>query len=269
MAIFHLTTKPVKRSEGRSAVAAAAYRAGERLRDERTGHLHNYSHRKEEAQIESWIMSPGGLPVGSRSELWNRAEAADKRKNSRPAREVEVALPVELNPEQQNELLRGFVEEEIVSHGVAADVCIHRGDSENPHCHILMTTRQVEAEGLGAKVREIDEKKTTQRWRESWASHTNERLREAGRDERIDHRSFKDQGIDREASIHDGPSVRAMEKRGVSTAVGELNRQVRRRNVEKERQLETARRDPLGARFEAAKRRQRERDNDHEIDRDR
>lgn len=240
MAIYHLSTKPVKRSDGRSAVAAAAYRAGERLVDQRTGLVHDYAHRKEEARIESWIQAPreAGGWARDRELLWNAAEFAEKRKNSRPAREVELALPVELDEVRQNELLRAFVEEGIVSRGVAADVCVHRGDPNNPHAHVMLTTREAGEEGLGEKVRELDRAETTGRWRESWARHQNRELERAGCSERVDHRSLKEQGIEREPTRHDGPTVRAMEKRGVRTDRGEANREAMRRNEEREHRRE-------------------------------
>lgn len=240
VAIYHFTTKPIKRSDGRSAVAAAAYRAGERLVDHRTGLVHDYAHRKEEARIESWIQAPeeAGGWVRDREGLWNAAEFAEKRKNSRPAREVEVALPVELTEGQQNELLRSFVAEQLVSREVAADVCVHRGDGGNPHAHIMLTTREAGEEGLGKKVRELDRTETTERWREAWARHQNRDLERAGRSERVDHRSNKARGIDREPTRHDGPSVRAMEQRGVRTDRGEENREARRRNAEHRREEE-------------------------------
>lgn len=239
MAIYHLSVKPIKRSDGRSAVAAAAYRAGERLRDERTGLLYDYSHRKEEARIESWVQVPEEAPAWTRErmQLWNEAEAAERRKDGRPAREVEVALPVELDRDQQNDLLRGFVRDELVGRGVAADVCVHRGDQENPHAHVMVTTREVGADGfVERKARELDRAETTQRWREEWARHQNRELERAGWEERVDHRSNRIRGIDREPTLHDGPQVRSMEARGIRTDRGEANRDVRERNAERERE---------------------------------
>lgn len=234
-------------------MAAAAYRAGERLRDERTGYLYDYAHRKEAARISSWIMAPDGSPswAGNRSKLWNRAEAAEKRINSRPAREAEVSLPVGLNREQQDELLRGWVREQFVSRGMVADVCVHRGHAHNPHAHIMLTTRELDGDGFAPSkateaARSWDGPGRVDEMRESWAVHQNQRLKEAGRPERVDHRSYRERGILREPTIHEGPQVRAMEERGIYTERGAINRGVKYRNEERlrlldqERQMEEA-----------------------------
>lgn len=238
-AIYHLSYKPISRSDGRSAVASAAYRAGERLRDERTGLLYDYSHRKEEARIESWIQAPEGAPAWARdrARLWNGAEAKERRKNSRVAREVEVSLPIELDREQQNELLRGFVRDEITGRGLVADVCIHRGDVGNPHAHIMLTTRLVGPEGFATKDRDLDKGPTLGRWRESWHHHQNRELERAGSDARVDHRSHKDRGLDSEPTTHEGPNVRAMEAKGSYTDRGAYNRGVVARNAERDHRL--------------------------------
>ena len=232
MAIYHLSAKVIGRSAGRSSVAAAAYRSGERLVDERTGLVHDYTKRRD--YIETWIQAPEHAPAWARDreELWNRVEAAEGRRDSQLCREVEVSLPKELSREDQDGLVRGFVGEEFVGRGMVADVCVHRGDANNPHAHVLLTTRELgpgEA-GFGKKAREWNGRELLKGWREEWARGVNRELERAGYPERIDHRSFAERGIEREPTVHEGPSVREMEARGVRTERGDLNRRARARD---------------------------------------
>ena len=253
MAIFHCTTKPIARSAGRSSVAAAAYRSGSELVDQRTGLIHDYTRRAgvESAEI---LMPDGG--TADRSQLWNAAEAAEKRKDSRTAREWIVGLPSELGEAGRKELARDFARELAERYGVAVDVAIHRpdqeGDQRNHHAHILMTTRQVSrgADGIelgGKTALELGDKDRAkagiegrsahdiEQLRERWADLTNRALKREGRAERIDHRSLAAQGIDREATTHLGPVATDMERRGKASDRGDNNRQVAANNVERER----------------------------------
>ncbi len=230
MAIYHLTAKVHSRSAGRRAVACAAYRSRDRLTDERTGETWDYRKRGPE---ESEILVPERAPewARDREQLWNHAEACEKRKDAQVAREVEVALPKELTPEQQRELVREFARENFVERGVVVDAAYHRSNEENPHAHLLITTRPVGEDGFGKKDREMNSKEALAAWRESWEKDTNRALERAGKEERISHRSLKDQGIlDREPAKHEGPHVRAMEERGERTELGEYNRAVREHN---------------------------------------
>lgn len=233
MAIYHLSAKVIGRSSGRSSVAAAAYRAGERLVDERTGLEHDYTNRRG---IEAWIEAPEHAPdwAKDREELWNRVEASERRKDSQLCREVEVALPKELSRREQDELVRGFVREEIVSRGMVADVAVHRGDENNPHAHVLATTREIGPEGFGKKAREWNDRDVLGGWREAWERHANRELERSGSRERVDHRSNAARGIDREPTVHEGPAAREMEARGLRTDRGDLNREARRINRERE-----------------------------------
>ena len=236
MAIYHLSAKVIGRSAGRSSVAAAAYRSGERLVDERTGLVHDYTKRRD--YIETWIQAPEHAPAWARDreELWNRVELSEGRRDSQLCREVEVSLPKELSREEQDGLVRGFVGEEFVGRGMLADVCVHRGDANNPHAHVLLTTRELgpgEA-GFGKKAREWNGRGLLKEWREEWARSVNRGLERAGYPERIDHRSFAARGIDREPSVHEGPSVREMEARGIRTERGGRNRAAAERNLLRE-----------------------------------
>ena len=228
MAIYHLSVKAVSRSAGRSATAAAAYRAGCEITDHRTGEIHDYTRK---GGVESTdIVLPDGAPewATDRAALWNAAEAAERRKDACMAREFEVALPDELSPAERRRLVVDFAKEMVNREGCAVDVAIHapgkEGDSRNHHAHILRTTRKVGLDGLTDK---LDTEKAGRNRtadldavRTRWAELTNERLRENGIEARVDHRSLKDLGIDREPTSHMGPAVAAMERRGVKTEVG-------------------------------------------------
>ena len=221
MAIYHLSVKTISRSAGRSATAAAAYRAGVEITDERTGEIHDYT-RKGGVESAALIL-PDNAPewARDRAQLWNAAELAEKRKNSTVAREFEIALPAELSPAQREKLAHDFARELVKRHGVAADVAIHapgkKGDNRNHHAHILLTTRRLGPEGLTEKTRELDDQKTgpqiVTQWRERFAALTNERLREAGIEARVDHRTLEAQGIEREPTRHLGPAATGYERR--------------------------------------------------------
>ena len=219
MAIYHLSVKTISRSAGRSATAAAAYRAGVAITDARTGEVHDYSRRSGVVSAE--VIVPAGAPAwaADRAALWNAAEAAERRKNSTVAREFEVALPAELTAGQRRELAREFGRELAGRHGCAVDVAIHtpgrKGDNRNHHAHILVTTRRMGPEGFGEKTRELDDLKTGEvaRWRERWAELANEALRQAGLTARVDHRTLAAQGLVRRATVHLGPAAAGYERR--------------------------------------------------------
>ena len=241
MAVFYLKISSVGRGAGRSAVASAAYRAGERLREERTGRLHNHSHRRDVVHTEIFLPEHfAGQPLEwarNRERLWNTTDHAEKRHNSRVAREYQVTLPAELNPEQRLSLARNFSREIAERYGVAVDLAVHDprpdGDPRNFHAHILTTTREVTPTGLGAKIgldmHTLDRRRRGLpnhraeyvNVRERWAQLTNSALREAGIDERIDHRSYAAQGIDREPKpLIPLPYLR-LERRGVRSEIAE------------------------------------------------
>ena len=222
MAIYHLSAKPVSRSAGRTATASAAYRAGEKIIDNRTGEIHDYTRR---GGVESAdIVLPSGAPewAADREKLWNAAELAEKRKDACVAREYEVALPAELSPEQRRRLALDFAKDMASREGCAVDVAIHapgkKGDNRNHHAHILRTTRKVGPDGLGAKLDTEQagrkRKDDLEQVRERWASMTNTALARAGHSARVDHRTLEAQGIDRAAGMHLGPSATAIERRG-------------------------------------------------------
>lgn len=229
MAIFHLHVKTIKRSQGRSATAAAAYRAGEDIFDEKTATWHRYSRRT--GVSDSFLLFAAGVPqeLQNRSSLHNALEKAERRKDAVVARELILALPWELNRAQRRALAQRMGWYLVWQLGVAVDVAIHepswkRGhDIRNQHAHILFSTRRVNAEGVGEKTRELDVHRTgrdiVKAMRRAWQDFCNEALAEAGFDTRIDCRTLVEQGIfDRIAQIHKGPKVQAMLDRGINPA---------------------------------------------------
>lgn len=201
MAIGYVELKNINRSSGRSAVAAAAYRAHERLTDERTGEIFDFTPRQKTALAESFLLFPDGENGIDRAALWNAAEAAENRKNSTTARELICALPRELDDAQQRQLSERFARFLTEAHGVACDGSIHRNDLDNPHLHLLLTTRRFCDGKLQEKTRELDVKGTSSQcveaMREQWQKFTNESLKTAGFSESIDMRSYARQGIEK------------------------------------------------------------------------
>jgi ATP-dependent exoDNAse (exonuclease V) alpha subunit len=216
MAIYHLRAKIISRSKGQSTVAgaayrsggysathAAAYRSGERLTDQRTGRTFDYG--RKQGIVHTEILAPENAPgwVYSRSSLWNRVEAAEKRKDAQVAREIEISLPRELSHEQQVELVRSFVKEQFVKLGMIADVAMHcpkaTDGKDQPHAHIMLTLRPLQPDnsGFGNKERAWNTPERLKHWREQWAVAVNQALAGTGSDERIDHRTLEVQGIPR------------------------------------------------------------------------
>ncbi|BAJ83287.1 MobA/MobL family protein (plasmid) [Acidiphilium multivorum AIU301] len=234
VASYHLSAKAVSRSTGRSAVGAAAYRSGERLTNERDGVTHDYTRKR--GVLSSFIVAPAGAEAwaSDRSGLWNRAEAAEARKDAKVAREYELALPAELSALEREALARQFAQVVVERFGVVADVALHaphrEGDQRNWHAHILTTTRAANENGLGAKTRVLDSPKTSaaeiEALREIWAEQINAALERAHVGERVDHRSFARRGLEQAPTVHLGPAATALERRGVQTGLGDVNRAV-------------------------------------------
>lgn len=247
MAVYYLNLKTFGRSGGSSAASAAAYRAGERIRDERTGRTYDHSERQDvlhkEIVLPSRFADEDMAWARDRASLWNAAESAETRKNARVAREYLVALPVELSPEQRLGLVRGFSQELSDRYGFAVDVAIHAprdfpgSDPRNFHAHLLTTTREVNAEGLGAKTT-LDMSDANRRKRgmepavqellhvrARWAAVTNEALQEAQVAARVDHRTLEAQGIDREPRLQIPRAAFEMERHGYRSVVAERMRE--------------------------------------------
>jgi len=240
VAIFHMSAKVVQRSAGRSSVAAAAYRAGEKMVDERTGLTHDYT-RRAGVEASEIVMPEGCTWEPSREELWSAVEMKNSRANSVTAREFELALPAELSAEQRHALTHDFAKHLADNYHVAVDVSLHtpKGDERNYHAHLLMTTNRIEDDGrLGNKVRDLDpiahqraadrdKPNEVKKLREVWADMQNQALERAGRPERVDHRSLVDQGItDRLPGQKLGPAAAAMERRGDASDRGDSSRKI-------------------------------------------
>jgi Ti-type conjugative transfer relaxase TraA len=193
LAIYHLTAKVISRARGQSITAAAAYRSGSALRDERYGLTHHYTRNRKAAHAE--IMSPSGAPVWvqDRETLWNRVEAGERRKDAQLARALDIGLPVELSEAQNVALVRDYIAQEFVSKGMIADFCIRRNDADNPYAQILLTLREATPSGFGPKMRHWNRKSNLLEWRSAWAERANQHLARAGHVVRIDHRTLEAQ----------------------------------------------------------------------------
>jgi hypothetical protein len=251
MATYFLLAKIFSRGRGGRATRAAAYRAGERIRDERSGESYNHTNRRDIAHTEIFLPSdlthrPDFEWARDRAKLWNAAEFAGKQRNSRLAREVLVYLPPELTPTQRINLARTFSQEFAEKYRCAVDLAVHEPrpgtDDRHHHAHILMTTREVIPEGLGARTtldlsgterhaRGLGPSKTDYLLiRERWAQVTNEALLAAGIDARVDHRSYLDQGVNRDPVVSMPAKVVYSERKyGRSTAGDEIRARHRER----------------------------------------
>ena len=251
MAYYHFHISAIGRSAGRRATSSAAYRAGERIRDERSGRIYNHTQRRDVVHTE--IFLPAHLKeaasdwAADRERLWNVAEHREKQSNSRVAREYQVALPHELSTAQQVALARTLSRELAERYKVAVDLAVHRprpgGDPRNFHAHLLTTTREVTPQGLGAKTgldmqngerrrRELPHAREEIRaLRERWAVLANEALREANVEARIDHRSLAARGIDREPGPYIPMVALRMERRGVRSELADKIREAYRQRV--------------------------------------
>ena len=266
MAIYHLSAKVISRKSGRSSVAAAAYRSAGRMRDERQGVEHDFSRKRDVVHTE--IIAPSSAPdwMRDRDQLWNAVEAVERRKDAQLAREIEVALPRELDRGARLELVRGFVGREFVARGMIADIAVHEGRARDglsqPHAHVMLTMRELTGEGFGKKDRSWNTPDVLLGWREAWARDANRALERAGSRERVDHRTLEVQRsdamrqvertcaggqvdlsleyekrvieLDRAPEPKIGASACAQEKRGIATERGEAFREVLERNAERQ-----------------------------------
>ena len=237
MALYHFSAKVISRAAGRSAVAAAAYRSGSELHDERAGQTHDF--RAKSGVVHSEILLPDGAPerLSDRALLWNEVEAGEKRKDAQLAREIEFAIPREISREEGIRLARAFVQREFVDRGMVADLNVHwdhaPDGSSKPHAHVMLSMREVGPEGFGKKVRDWNATDALQGWRERWGSHVNQRLAELGIDAQVDHRSLKDQGLDLEPQHKIGPAGARRSGRGEGAERADDHRAIARRNGER------------------------------------
>ena len=264
IALFHFHVTQIKRSAGQSAVAAAAYRSGEKLHSEYYGEDSDYT-RKGGVICSEILLPPQAPPSFSdRETLWNAVEKVERGKRAQLAYSFDIALQNEFSMQENIELARHFLLEQCVSRGMVADYAIHQPDKkdggiQNPHFHVMCPIRPIEPDGKwGNKQRReyvLDEQgerirdeagnyvfnavpttdwgkpETLEFWREQWAQLCNTRFAEKGLDCRIDHRSYERQGVEQIPTQHEGPTVRAMEAKGIRTNKGDLNRWIRKTNA--------------------------------------
>ena len=258
IAIYHCNISIVSRGKGKSAVAAAAYRSGEKLTHEWDGMTHDYT--RKGGVVHTEILLPPNAPpsFSDRSTLWNSVELYEKAGNAQLAREIDAALPIELSREEQIRLVREYCSSQFVSRGMCVDYAIHDTGKGNPHCHIMLTMRPLDERGAWAakskkeydldengerirlpsgkyKARKVDltgwnDKGNALLWRKAWADISNAYLERAGSPERIDHRSNAERGIDELPTVHMGVAACQMEKKGIATEKGELNRNIQKAN---------------------------------------
>ena len=242
MAIYHFSAKVISRAVGSSAVAAAAYRSADRLRDERLGRSHDFSNKA--GVVHSDVLLPEGADEQwrDRERLWNDVEAAELRKDAQLAREIEFAIPREMIEDQGIELARDFVRREFVDRGMIADLNVHwdigLDGLAKPHAHVMLTMREIRigedgnAE-FGAKVRDWNRTELLTHWREVWADHVNERLAALDIDARIDHRTLEAQGIDLEPQHKIGPAASRMAAEGLEADRANEHIEIARSNGER------------------------------------
>ena len=240
MAIFHMSFSNISAGKGRSAIAGASYRSGEKLFDQKEGRSYFYA---RSVMPESFILTPNNAPewASDREKLWNEVERKDRRANSRYAKEFNVALPVELSEDEQKELLTKYVQENFVDEGMVADVAIHRDHPDNPHAHVMLTNRPFNPDGtwgLKSKRENIldengnktytgnsrfprsrkvwlvdwDKKEKINQWRHNWAVSVNQVLEQKNIPDRISEKSFEDQGINEVPTQHEGINSKRHER---------------------------------------------------------
>jgi ATP-dependent exoDNAse (exonuclease V) alpha subunit len=258
MAIYHYSIKIIKRSQGRSAVAAAAYRSGQTLTNEWDGITHDFTKKGGVVYSEIFLSAHAPLEFSDRSTLWNSVEKIEKSRNAQLAREIEIALPVELDRWRQIQLVRAYVRDTFVASGMCVDFSIHDKGDGNSHVHIMLTLRPLnESSRWGAKCRkkydldargqripllgggfkshrinttDWNDPSKAEVWRAAWADACNRALEQIGRPERIDHRSYARQGIQKIPTVHMGVAATQMECRGFSTEKGAVNREIAAQN---------------------------------------
>ena len=245
MALYHFSVKAISRADGRSVVACAAYRSGEKLTCEYYGKEQDYT-RKTGVEFTN-IYAPENTKsvLLDRNQLWNSVEKVERKKNALLAREFEIAFPSELNAQQRKKMLDELCQNLVKKHGVIVDAAIHAphkdggSDERNYHAHIMFTTRAIDphtGEFSAKKYRDFSRDsgtKTVCHWRESFADLTNRHLEKAGYDVRVDHRSYRDQGIELEATVHEGPKATQLRRMGVETEIVLRNELIKQRNAER------------------------------------
>ncbi|MEZ4677270.1 MAG: MobQ family relaxase [Caldilineaceae bacterium] len=217
-----------------STVARAAYRSGESLRDAKLGRTFDFRRKERVDYTHLHVHQHRPAWAVEREAVWNGIESIERRKDARLAKDITAALPRTLTLEQHIALVEEFVTREFVSRGLIADIAIHnkkaRDGGENPHVHIMITTRRITPEGFGKKDRELDKQETLERWRKSYEEICNRHLEEAGSEQRVSLKSFKERGIDQIPQVRVDHEAWRMEQQGVQTEQGDINRDIQHVN---------------------------------------
>ena len=258
---FHLSISMISRGKSKSAVASAAYISCEKITNEWDGVTHDYHNKK--GLLHSEIFLPENIPINlkDRATLWNSVELNEKASNAQLARNFIIALPKELSFEENKKLITDFIQENFVSKGMIVDLAIHDESNEgnnNIHAHIMTTLRPINEKGqwqakskkeyilddYGNKILNKNGKPKTrkveltdwndrgnaEKWRESFATLCNQYLEKNNFEKRVDHRSFERQGIEEIPTIHLGASASALERKGIETDKGNINREIKKHN---------------------------------------
>ena len=258
---FHFSISMISRGKSKSAVASAAYISCEKIKNEWDGEVHDYHNKK--GLLHSEIFLPENVPIAlkDRTTLWNSVELNEKASNAQLARNFIISLPKELSFEENKKLITDFIQENFVSKGMIADLAIHdESDEENNniHAHIMTTLRPINEKGewqpkskkeyildeKGEKIKlksgnyktrkveltDWNDKGNAEKWRENFASLCNQYLEKNHQEKRVDHRSYKRQGIEEIPTIHLGASASALEKKGIETDKGNINREIKKHN---------------------------------------
>ena len=251
MAIYHFAMQNISANRGKTAIASASYRSGQELYSEKEGRRYLY---KRSVKPETFILVPENAPewASDRNRLWNEVEAVETSKNSRYAKEINLALPIELSEDEQKEMLLKYCKENFSDKGMVADIAIHRDHDDNPHAHIMLTNRPFNEDGSwGVKSTKVyindengnpiilpsgyrksrkeyttnwDNKETLNSWRKNWAIAINQSLKLKGIDEEVSHLSYDEQGIDKVATRHEGYGKKGQENKEYNDEVKELNK---------------------------------------------
>jgi len=263
VASVHYKISIIGRSGGRSSVAAAAYRAAEKIYNHRDGIIYDFTRKRGVAHSEILLPEHAPRDFADRAILWNAVEHTERQKNAQLSRQIEIGLPAEIDREAQINLARGYVQKQFVDRGMCADICVHDKGDGNPHAHVMLTMRPLELDGTwGAKSKkqyvldrdgqkimlpsgnwkskhipttDWDEHSNAEHWRMEWAREVNREYERRGLEQRIDLRSYERQGLDKEPTRHLGPTASKMEKEGKRSYLGEINRDIQARNAQRER----------------------------------
>lgn len=258
---FHFSVNIISRGKGKSAVASAAYISGEKIKNEWDGVTHDYTRKQGVISKEIFLPDHAPKEYKDRKTLWNSVELFEKNSNAQLARNFIISLPKELSIEENKKMIEEYIQTNFVKEGMIVDLAIHdesREGNQNIHAHIMTIVRPINEDGTWGqkskkeyildekgekilnkngkpKTRKVElttwnDKVNVEKWRENFSDLCNKYLERAGAEKRVDHRSFKRQGIKQIPTIHLGASASAMERKGIRTEKGDINREIKKQN---------------------------------------